>query len=354
MEVWQYRKIKMDLKSLFKNNIPLIDVRAPVEFEAGHFPTSINLPIMNNEERHLVGIRYKESGQDAAIKLGHELVSGIVKEERVRHWLDFIKDHPNAQLYCFRGGLRSKTSLQWIKDAGIDIEIIPGGYKKLRRLMIDTIEEESKNRKFLVMAGRTGSGKTSLLKEFQSNFIDLEKHAHHKGSSFGLMGVQPAQISFENLIAIDFLKLKSHSLAFFESESIMIGSMIVPRSLFLKMSESPLVVLEQSMEERMKHIIHEYVYQSNHTYPFMLNALNRIKKKLGGLNYDLIKKQLTEAYQPERWKLPEAHHSWVQNLLIHYYDPFYDHSLKKNADRIIFKGNQNECLDYLRELVVKE
>lgn len=337
-----------DFESLFKNDVPMIDVRAPIEFEAGHFPTSINLPLMNNEERRLVGIRYKEAGQTEAIKLGHELVNESVKKDRVQGWLEFIQKNPGAKLYCFRGGLRSQISTQWIREAGTKIEMITGGYKALRRFLMETIETESQSRKFFILAGRTGSGKTKLLKESGSPFLDLEKYANHKGSSFGEWGPQPAQITFENKIAVDLIKTKSSPFTLLENESIMIGSAIVPKNLFLAMRRSPMIVLEKNMEERVNHIVQEYVYESSKTLESMVAALNRIQKKLGGLQYSIILKQMKDAYLTTDVNQREAHQIWVESLLTHYYDPFYDRSLKRNASLIAFQGDEQACIQFLR------
>ena len=98
------------LQELFLKKTPLIDVRAPVEFKEGSLPYSINLPIMNDEERHLIGTCYKTHGQEAAIKLGHELVSGSIKEERITSWVNFLSQNPTAEVFCFRGGMRSQIS----------------------------------------------------------------------------------------------------------------------------------------------------------------------------------------------------------------------------------------------------
>src|SRR5680860_47878 len=95
-----------DYLSLFLNNTPLLDVRAPVEFDKGHLPGAINAPLMNDDERHLVGICYKEQGQSKAIELGHQLVQGDIKAQRLEAWKHFCTQHPDGYLYCFRGGLR--------------------------------------------------------------------------------------------------------------------------------------------------------------------------------------------------------------------------------------------------------
>ena len=99
-----------DYRALFLEDVPLMDTRAPVEFARGAFPTAANLPIMTGEERHQVGICYKEHGQAAAIELGHRLVSGDTRDARIAGWCDFARQHPDGYLYCFRGGLRSRTA----------------------------------------------------------------------------------------------------------------------------------------------------------------------------------------------------------------------------------------------------
>ena len=128
------------MKKLFLDNIPLIDVRAEVEFSQGAFPSARNFPILNDEERRLVGICYKEDGPEAAEAYGFELVSGASREKRINQWLAFIKENPTAQLYCFRGGKRSQIATQWLSDAGKDVNRIAGGYKSLRRFLLNQFE----------------------------------------------------------------------------------------------------------------------------------------------------------------------------------------------------------------------
>jgi tRNA 2-selenouridine synthase len=126
-------------KSLFFEDTPLIDVRAPVEFATGSLPNSVNLPILNDEERALIGTTYKTQGRETAIQLGHQLISGDVKEQRLQAWRSYIDLHPHAVIYCFRGGLRSQITQQWLKEAGIQRPLITGGYKAVRSFIIETI-----------------------------------------------------------------------------------------------------------------------------------------------------------------------------------------------------------------------
>ena len=125
-----------NFSEIFKSNTPLLDVRAPIEFLEGSFPHAYNFPIMSDSERHQIGICYKENGQKSAIKLGHELVSGKTKAQRIDQWSQFVKKHPKGALYCFRGGLRSKISQEWIYEhSGVSYPRIKGGYKALRTFL---------------------------------------------------------------------------------------------------------------------------------------------------------------------------------------------------------------------------
>ena len=101
-----------ELRTIFSKNTPLIDVRSPGEFLEGRIPFSINLPIMNDEERVLIGTCYKDHGQAAAINLGHELVSGRIKDERIELWRKYIQENPETEVFCFRGGLRSQITCE--------------------------------------------------------------------------------------------------------------------------------------------------------------------------------------------------------------------------------------------------
>ena len=116
----------------------MLDTRAPVEFVKGAFPGAVNIPLMNDAEREQIGLRYKQQGQDAAIALGHQLVSGETKAARIRAWADFAHRHPDGCLYCFRGGLRSRIARQWIQEeAGIDYPRVAGGYKAMRGFLLE-------------------------------------------------------------------------------------------------------------------------------------------------------------------------------------------------------------------------
>jgi len=127
--------------NLVATKVPLIDVRAPGEYITGAIPHSVNLPLMTDEERHLVGRCYKEKGREEALDLGYQLIHGQKRSDRVQDWSSYIAEHPDAYLYCSRGGLRSKIAQQWIKeDTGQDVRKLAGGYKAFRSVLLRQLD----------------------------------------------------------------------------------------------------------------------------------------------------------------------------------------------------------------------
>lgn len=195
----------LEIRQILASDTPIIDVRAPIEFQQGAMPSALNLPLMNDEERAAVGTCYKQKGSKKAVELGHQLVSGDVRENRINAWKAVCQQHPEGYLCCARGGMRSHIAQQWLKDAGIDYPLINGGYKNLRQTTLDAIDELAL-RPILLIGGCTGNGKTLLVQSFD-NGIDLEGIAHHRGSSFGrTLETQFSQATFENHLAVSMLK----------------------------------------------------------------------------------------------------------------------------------------------------
>jgi tRNA 2-selenouridine synthase len=355
-----------DYANLFINDIPMLDVRASVEFEQGAFPHSINIPLMTDEEREAVGIRYKEQGQDSAILLGAELVTAELQAQRKQHWADFFKQNPKGVLYCFRGGLRSQISQQWILDeTQIDYPRVSGGYKAMRRFLIETTERIAKEIPLVILGGRTGSGKTRVLKQL-NNSIDLEGLANHRGSAFGPTATpQPTQINFENALAIELLKKEAQGVKFLviEDEARNVGSLGVPQALYDAMQQSPIVRLEVAQADRNQVSIEEYIVDTQNHFDevygkeqgaeklseHLLNSLSKIQKRLGGERYKEAQEMMTKAIK-ERLSTGslEGFIPVVNTLLVDYYDPMYDYQIEKKKGRITFEGSVKEILAYLQ------
>jgi tRNA 2-selenouridine synthase len=356
-----------DFRRLFLDDVPLLDVRAPVEFTAGAFPQAENHPLIDDAERHEIGITYKEDGQDAAISLGEMRVRGAVKSERVARWQDYLERHPDAVLYCFRGGMRSRIAQQWLYEAtGLDCPRVTGGYKALRRFLIDELKTNGSLCRPVVVGGRTGVGKTRLLVGC-TPAIDLERLAHHRGSAFGRHPQpQPTQIDFENAVSIALLKRVAGDNRPFlvEDESRNIGSRHVPPELHERMQSAPLVLLEATEEERIGITLQEYVHDALAGYQrafgvetgfekwadSLRSSLDRIRKRLGGERHaralDLLE---TAIASHRRSDDTSAHRAWIALLLHDYYDDMYNYQLERKADRIVFRGAYDAVCEYIAE-----
>lgn len=355
-----------DLRSLFLNDTPLLDVRAPVEFIQGAFPFAENFPLMDDQEREDIGIRYKEMGQDEAIKLGHNLVQGSVKAGKIDHWENFFQQHPDGILYCFRGGMRSKISQQWIYErTGKIFPRVKGGYKAMRRFLIDELENSSNVIKPIMLGGRTGIGKTVLLKKINQQ-IDLEGLFHHRGSVFGKhVTPQPAQIDIENKLSIELLKHihKQHIHLVLEDEGANIGSRRIPEALFDIMQQSPLIQLEASVDDRINITFEEYIIEALAEHQNFYGddagftkwaeqleaSIDKIQRRLGGVRHKELKALLSHAIQQHQINNNlQSHKDWIRVLLVDYYDPMYDYQFSKKEHRVIFKGSQDDILSFLK------
>ena len=352
-----------DFKSIVLNKTPLIDVRAPIEFDKGAFPNAVNLPIMSDEDRHLIGICYKEKGNEHAIKLGHTLVSGDIKKDRVQAWRDFMHAQPEAKLYCFRGGQRSKISQEWIADTQEYIVRLRGGYKAFRNFLLESIDTAPQHFKPIILGGRTGSGKTILLKKLQ-NAIDLEGLANHRGSSFGRkLTQQPTQINFENALAYELIEKidKGFTHVIFEDEGSNVGNIYMPKNFVDFLAQAPLIILETPTKERVEITFDEYVIDAQTMYrdaghslvqwrDDIKGAMKRILKRLGSQRHKEVTDIFDDAFAiQERDGSVEAYKAWVEYLLREYYDPMYDYQIEKRAAQVVFRGSPQEVEDYLRK-----
>ncbi len=355
-----------DFEKIIINDIPLMDVRAPIEYEKGAFINSTNLPLMNNEERRLVGICYKEEGSESATKLGHQLVFGEIKDQRIAEWKKFITEHPNAILYCFRGGQRSQITQQWLKKyLDLSIPRIDGGYKAFRNYLLSQLEPESQRSTPIILGGYTGSGKTVLLNEIDYS-VDLEGIANHRGSSFGnYLSPQPTQINFENNLAYALVKHRhnNHPFVLLEDEGRNVGQRFLPTPLVEHYNKADIVILNVSIEERTLRTLDEYVSVAQKQlsdihgeekgltmwYEMISNNLLRVKKRLGGNRLKVAQEMLSKGmtHQLNTGDTSE-HFDWIHYLLQEYYDPMYMHGMKKTNRHILFSGNYDEVLDYLK------
>ena len=397
---------EQDIIALLLRGAPLLDLRAPLEFRRGALPGAVNIPLLDDEQRAAVGLSYRQGGRDAAIATGHSLITAPVKARRLADWHGYLASHPDAALYCLRGGLRSEIAQQWLADAGVAVPRIAGGYRRVRQLLQARLEglvtdgDASLPAKFAplpltVIAGKTGCGKTHLLARLHRS-IDLEGLANHRGSAFGQRpGGQPSQADFENRLSLAFLRYAEEGAGdsppphearlFLEDESRSIGSLCLPRSLHQAMARAPMALIEAPLTQRSRRIMEDYILSDYNELQraeqkdaakksaaqksaeqkgtmqktslpdtprqrfsdSLRGALARIERRLGGDNYRRIAKMLEQALHAQfEQGSSDAHLHWISELLKVYYDPMYDYQLSRKSNDIIFRGSAEEFLDW--------
>lgn len=301
--------------------LPIIDVRSPSEYNKGHIPSAHNVYLFSDEERHKIGIIYKQHGKDKAILAGLDIIGPKMK--RIVNLINNISEEKQVLIYCWRGGMRS-NSVSWLLNlCGFDVYLLSDGYKTFRNHVLSQFE---KPRKINILGGKTGSAKTHILYELKNlgeQILDIEKIATHKGSAFGGFEHNNNLTNefFENLLALELLKTNSENTLWVEDESRVIGNVSIPGKLWDLMREAPVYFLEVSKEQRIINILKDY---GNYPKEMLINSVNKISKKLGGLET----KNCIESI--EKGNLKEA-----CEILLKYYDKLYLYSLGKRNHKNI-------------------
>ncbi|CAN5616303.1 tRNA 2-selenouridine(34) synthase MnmH [soil metagenome] len=345
--------------------LPILDVRAPIEFDTGSLPGSFNLPLLDDLQRHEIGTVYKKQGSDQALALGWKLISGDVLRARVEAWSKFCVDYPTAAVMCFRGGQRSQLVQKELARLGFDVPLIEGGFKRVRGLLKRELEAACTAFDWTLLSGYTGSGKTELLRSQTSRtqsiaYLDLEKAARHRGSVFGPWpGGQPAPVTFENELGLESSRLLSgrgadlQPRAWLEDESRSIGRLVLPLSVFNVLTSAKVWVLERPRIDRARRLTDEYLREN---YGFVDGvpaddskleaarldigrALVKIEKRLGGDECKTLLAMTDVASQKfAQSGAFSAHWPWVERLLEKYYDPLYENHISRIADRVVGRG----------------
>jgi len=356
-----------DYLSIILNDTPLFDVRAPIEHNKGSINSALNLPIMSDDEREQVGTCYKHSGQEAAIALGRKLVNATKQQQRTQQWLAFAKQHPQGLLYCFRGGLRSRITQQWMSESGVNYAFVEGGYKALRRFLIDELELCVKQVPMMLISGRTGCGKTRLLQQLE-HIIDLEALANHRGSSFGAASTaQPSQIDFENSISSALIKHRHqhNNTVFMEDEGRLIGSLSLPITLKSQMETLSHIALDTPLEQRIDFAIEDYIlilledlkatFGEEKAFELLAQrhtlSLTKIRKRLGAERFEQACQLLNQGIASHRDNNCTAdYRDFIKLILTQYYDPMYDYQLTKKPRKGLFRGSAEEIKQYIQQL----
>lgn len=332
----------------------VIDLRTPAEFAVDHLPGAVNVPLFDDAERAVIGTLYKRESPDRAFAEGRELaerrIVGLVEElARAADWSppggDFerlladvtaggietleatLEPHAVEQvperavvLHCWRGGLRSRSVVAFVRALGLDRAVaLAGGYKKYRRHVIDGLAAWEAPAVF-VLRGLTGTGKTLVLRELERLrpgwTVDLEGLAGHRSSILGMVGLEPTtQKTFDSLL-FERLEQGAPGLVVFEGESRKIGDSILPPNVWTALQSGANIHITCPTERRVQVLIDDYLERPENR-EHLARQLPFIEQRLGAAEWS---GRLVELLQSGG----EA--ELVELLLEHYYDPLYRHS----------------------------
>ena len=292
----------------------IIDARTPLEFAEDHLPGAFNVPILTNEERVEIGTIHKQQGPQPARVRGLELTCGrfaAMMSEAVNH----AAGRP-ILVYCWRGGLRSHSIAILLETCGYPVVQLRGGYKAFRNHVTTYFDSFVPPAPLIVLHGMTGCGKTTFINGLDHALwttIDLEGLARHRGSAFGSLGLgeQPSQKRFDTLLWDALRNASPEKPIILEGESRRIGEITLPGTVYDVMAQSCKIWCSASLDTRVKRLAEEYALQ-DYREP-MAAALERIRKKLGGIHYAELKGML------DQWDVEGL----TRGLIQHYYDKLY-------------------------------
>lgn len=310
---------------MLAESIPVIDVRSPSEFNHGHIPKAVNIPLFDDGERAAVGTLYKNEGRLPAIieglkKTGPALSLKLDQAHKVAQ-------HGKLLVHCWRGGMRSEAMAWLFSLGGIDTKVLEGGYKSYRHHVLDLL---SGKRKMIVLGGMTGSSKTHILRylrEKDQQVIDLEALASHKGSAFGSLGQmpQPSTEHFANLLFDELRVIIKKESFWVEDESRNIGTVFMPAGFYQNMQETPAIILMMDVRIRLPRLLKEY---SAFPAESLKASVMKISKRIGGDNT----RDAIEA-------IDAGDFARAIEITLGYYDKAYSYGLKKKASKNIIIVN---------------
>ena len=338
-----------DLKEFRKTKGPLIDVRSPDEYYKGHMPNSINIPIFNNEERSIIGKKYKMSGREIAVREGFKIIDKkidklmqdfiLIKEEFLNSTGRKFLYEKNIKIYCSRGGMRSQSMLWLLEKFKYPCITLSGGYKTYRNWVLNCFKDKLK---LIVIGGKTGTRKTKILtklKYLKYQILDFESLANHRGSSFGGLGMkeQPTNEQYENLISENLDEFNKLKFIFVEAESANIGKNRIPHEVYRQMKNSKRIEIIRDEKIRIDELVSTY---SKYEKKDLKDSVLKISKRLGPQRT----KSAIESIDNENWDN-------VCKSVLDYYDRCYEYELNDKTDvKILNMGNKNDR-EIIKEII---
>ncbi len=307
------------------SELPVFDVRSPAEYKKGHLPGALNLPLFSDEERHEIGLLYKNSGKDPAVLRGLEIVGPRLTDYIAQARRLTAAD--SVLLHCWRGGLRSESMAWLLEKAGFRIGLLKGGYKNYRKHLSAVFAHPWQ---LLVLSGMTGSGKTEILQILRKRgeqVLDLEGLARHRGSAFGAFvdTEQPSTEQFENDSAAALASFDRNKPVWVEDESRRIGWVTIPEALFNQMRHARVIRIHVSREVRVERLCREYGQVPKN---ILDAATANIGKRLGGEKTGRVLQAIAN-----------GDYSLAANAILEYYDKTYQYGLSRRNPATIVELN---------------
>jgi len=319
---------------------PLLDVRSPGEYAQGHVPGAVSFPLFSDAERATVGTIYKQQSRELALEMGLELagpkLAGFVRDARA------LAVAGKVAVHCWRGGQRSGSMAWLLRQGGLEVLTLEGGYKAYRNWVLTQLAEQQYSLR--IIGGRTGTGKTKILhalRQMGEQVIDLEGIACHKGSAFGFIGEQPqpAVEQFENNLHANLNALDPARRIWVENESRSIGRIYIPEGFWHQMKVAPIMIVQIPQAARLENLLADYVGTDKNDLEL---AFGKITRKLGGQHF----KTAIEALQRDDFAA-------AAEIALFYYDKTYQHGLENNSSTAVhqLEFDHGDPVRIARELI---
>ena len=328
-----------------KGKIIFIDVRTPKEYEEARIPGAVNIPVFSNSEREIIGTIYKQEGKRNAIKEALKIVGPKVLELYMQ-FEEYHKGKNRMVVYCARGGMRSSTVTALMKELSLPLVKLEGGYKGYRQYINEKLPLLVKKFQFITLYGKTGSGKTDILKRLKNDgydILDLEACANNRGSLLGDIGLggRYSQKYFESLVFESLVNAKNDILIT-EGESRRIGNIVMPTYLYEALINSRKLYIETSLERRTEIIRKEYL-KDGVEQEEIIKSIERLKKYIN-------EKQVQEFINGVK---NEDYDNVIKDLMIKYYDKVYS-SKGKTYERVFNNDDEDRCVKELTDYIFSE
>ncbi|MDN3203122.1 hypothetical protein [Algoriphagus sediminis] len=298
--------MKKFLHSIFDqfSSLEILDVR-PFNHDISELPGFPNIKICTKSEFK----RLKSNGFNDPV--GKAIMERIYR-------LDKLKLSKKPLVLMDQGKLLIAKTVWLHFQPNYEIYIYHGGINALLREAQEFFKQKFN---FIVLYGKTGSGKTEVLENLEekgAQALNLERIARHKGSGFGNLrdNKQPSQEEFDLQITFSLARFDPKRPIFVEAESFSLGKNLLPLNLMENVSSGKRIWLDPPKEIRVKRIVKEYFGVRDER---IKEEIARLRNKLG---HDKAEELITN--------LEKKAYALVAEGLIDYFDQGESYQMEDN------------------------